>query len=178
MGDYLNIGDGFRMNIKSAVILFGLLLMMVALSGCTTQAAQTTPSTGESWSLKLAGDVNETLSHTGFETIKQIHNSTWENAGTWDGIPLWVLAGRVDDTDADAFNVTLAERGYTVRVIGIDGYNIDFDVAQIQNNDGIIVADRFNGEALMTEYWPLRLVGNELASGQMVRNIAEIQLIF
>jgi len=97
---------------------------------------------------------------------------------TWTGIPLWRLVGMVDDSNSTAFNETLADEGYTVKVIGNDGYETVFNSSFVKLNDDIILANLENGTAVESKYWPLRLVGSALTKGQMARNVVEIQVIF
>ncbi len=145
---------------------------------------------GADWNLTLTGIINETLTRdqyiTGTTCDDALHSSSWidGDSHTWSGLPLWYLVGRVDD-DVDhgpgAYNRTLADEGYFIRVVASDGYYQEFNSSYAKLNDNLIIANSYDNGPLPTEpkdYSPLRLVGPELTSGQMVRNITEIQIIF
>jgi hypothetical protein len=115
------------------------------------------------------------------------HGVNWtdSNNNVWTGIPLWFLVGRVDDgnphetnNSVRAFNDTLALQGYTVKVINSQGYSREFNSTRVMRNSKIILANRCNGAPLEEPYWPLRLVGLELSSNEMLINVVEIQIIF
>jgi hypothetical protein len=76
------------------------------------------------------------------------------------------------------FNETLAEQGYTVRVISGNGAYREFTSLRMMHNSNIIVANTLNGAPLPETYWPLKLVGSELSDDEMICNIVEIQIIF
>ena len=111
------------------------------------------------------------------------HVYTWTDAtGTeWTGIPVWLLVGRVDDDNPhgeDAFNRELAATGYQVSFIASDGYHKELDSTQITENNQILVAYLANGEALPEDKAPLRLVGEDITTGQMVSMLESIEIIF
>jgi hypothetical protein len=137
------------------------------------------------WSLQLVGAKNENLSRVEYESGVICHGETWtdEDGEVWEGIPLWLLAGRVDDDSPNhmekgGFNRSLAYLGYTIQVITGDGYTAEFDSERIAENDEIILADTIDGETLPEPYWPLRLVGSDVNKAEMLRNVIEIRLIF
>jgi DMSO/TMAO reductase YedYZ molybdopterin-dependent catalytic subunit len=110
------------------------------------------------------------------------HGTNWvdPDGQTWTGIPLWLLAGRVDDDNVhedDAFNDDLAGAGYEVTVTAADGYSVSFDSAAIARNEDILVAYLLNDEPLPEKHWPLRLVGAGLDKSQWVGGIATIELV-
>lgn len=140
-------------------------------------------SLGEEWILKLTGATQEDMDRGTFESGANLncHGVTWkdEKAQEWVGIPLYLLVGRVDDSnkhETGAYNRELVEKGYTVDVITSDGYKVTFDSARIRFNKNIIVAHRVNGNPLPEKDWPLRLVGLELKGNEMVGKIAEIKV--
>ncbi|NLE99732.1 MAG: molybdopterin-dependent oxidoreductase, partial [Anaerolineales bacterium] len=107
------------------------------------------------------------------------HGVSWtdDHAQTWSGVPLWLLAGRVDDEEphkGEAFNRELAAAGYTLDVVAADGYSATFDVARIQEVADILVAYMVNENPLDEDHFPLRLVGNGLSGGEMVSQITSI----
>ena len=137
-------------------------------------------SSTDDWTLSLKGATNATITKKYFEeAIGCIHNATYTDvSGTWGGVPLWALAGYVDDAiqhGPGAFNDTRAAEGYTVKVIATDGYNRTFNSADIARNDGYIVANTLNGQPLPVQDWPLKLVG-EFEADNSVAKIASIEL--
>jgi hypothetical protein len=133
------------------------------------------------WSLHLEGMLTEDMDRATFESgaAPNCHGRTWtdDKAQEWVGIPLWLLVGRVDDDirhDGPAFNDELAAKGYTVDVVAADGYMASFDAGRIKRNDNILVAHRVNGNPLPDKYFPLRLVGSDVAKNEMVGQIAKI----
>jgi hypothetical protein len=143
----------------------------------------------EEWTLLLKGALVENMTRATFESgvNEHCHGINWtdNNSNVWTGIPLWLLVGRVDDgnphetnSSVRAFNDTLALQGYTVKAINGQGYSREFNSTEIMRNSKIILANRFNGAPLPEPYWPLRLVGSELSSNEMLINVVEIQIIF
>jgi hypothetical protein len=137
------------------------------------------------WSLHLIGVKNENLSRVEYESGVICHGESWtdETGQVWEGIPLWLLAGRVDDDSPNhmekgGFNRSLAYTGYTIQVITGDGYTAEFESELVAENDDIILANTIDGETLPEPYWPLRLVGSDVNKAEMLRNVIEIRLIF
>jgi DMSO/TMAO reductase YedYZ molybdopterin-dependent catalytic subunit len=136
---------------------------------------------GQEWTLYLEGAIVEEMDRGTFESgaSPNCHAATWtdDHAQHWVGIPLWLLVGRVDDEVAHngpAFNDALSDIGYTVDVIAADGYTVSFDSARIKRNDQIIAAFQVNDNPLPEQYFPLRLVGDDLEKKEMVGMIAQI----
>lgn len=101
----------------------------------------------------------------------------------WEGMPLWLLAGYVDDADMhsdQAFNDTLALAGYNVLVEARDGYTATIRSEDIVRNSNYIVANSLNGTLIPEgdSSWPLRLVGANVTGGLQVRGITKITLEF
>jgi hypothetical protein len=143
----------------------------------------------EEWALLLEGALIENMTRGTFESgvncIEHSINWTDSNNNVWTGLPLWLLVGRVDDSDVHetnstvrAFNDTLALQGYTVKVITGQGYSCEFNSTRVMRNPNIIVANRLNGAPLPDPYWPLKLVGSGLLSNETLSNVVEIQIIF
>jgi hypothetical protein len=135
------------------------------------------------WTLDMEGVITDTLDRGSFESCAtgQCHPSMWvdEKAQTWNGMPLWLLVGRIDDDDKhsdNAFNEALAEKGYTVEVIGKDGYSVMFEIARLVGNSNIMVANQVNGNPLNDADFPLRLVGSDLGKKEAVGGIETIVL--
>ncbi len=135
------------------------------------------------YTLTLNGSLYELMDRATFESGVNCHGENWTDSSgtTWTGIPLWLLVGRIDDSNAHedrAFNRTLADLGYDVKIIAVDGYSITLNSTFVKLNNNILLANLANGTELAQKYWPLRLVGPALTSGQMIRTVTEIQLIF
>ena len=148
---------------------------------------QTPPADPGSWNLALSGKISDVISQAEFEAGLACpaagHLAKWTDidGNVWSGMPLWLLAGWVDDRLPHGYNANQASAGYTVIVKAVDGYNKEFASADIARSSGYIIADKCNGEPL-TKKWPLRLVGAGVTkddgtlSGYSVGNIAEIEL--
>ncbi len=139
------------------------------------------------WTLHLDGVLSEDITDSYFAAaLADCHSASWtcEGGHLWEGIPLWLFAGRVDDdfkhnpNEPGAFNDAVADAGYEVEVIAADGFSKTFTSEEVKRNDNMIIASLCDGEPLAEDYWPLRLVGPELSKGQMVSQIIEIKLIF
>lgn len=142
------------------------------------------------YTLKLTGEASEVMDRATFESGANCpdttpnHRGVYEDddGGIWTGIPLWLLVGRIDDNvthTANAYNRVLADAGaYTVQVIAGDGYTVELNSSFVKLNQNILLANELDGQALPDKYWPLRLVGSDLPKDQMVRNVAEVKLVF
>ncbi len=148
---------------------------------------QTPAAAPGSWNLTLNGKISDVISQAEFENALTCPNSghlkewTDGNGDVWSGIPLWFLAGWVDDQQPHNYDYNLANAGYTILAKAGDGYTKDFDSVDIARSDDYIIANKCNGEPL-TDSWPLRLVGDGVAKddgtlgGTSVGNIVEIEL--
>ncbi|MGI6307775.1 MAG: hypothetical protein ACOX1X_04070 [Dethiobacteria bacterium] len=143
-----------------------------------------TPAPGPgSWNLALTGKISDVFSQAEFEAASTCHAQEWTDGdgNVWSGIPLWLLTGWVDDRQPHKYDYNQALAGYTILVKAEDGYTKDFDSTDVAKSNDYIIANKFNGE-LLTDSWPLRLVGAGVArpdgslSGTSVGSIAEIEL--
>ena len=150
------------------------------------------PEPSEGWELELLGKLGGTITQKEFEKGLACggsgHNAEWtDNEGNvWSGIPLWTLLGAIDDIEEKAhwtFNDSVAEEGYTAKVIAGDGYSKSFDSADVARSNDYIIANKINGKPLSDEKSaPLRLVGAGVAkedgslSGSAVGNIVKIEI--
>jgi len=135
----------------------------------------------DEYTLTLNGTLFQVMGSVALESEVASHEASWTDSTTnitWTGIPLWYLVGAIDDLDADTFNETLADLGYTVTIVANDNYTTSFNSTFVKQNDNMIIACFEDGEPLESKYWPLRLVGSALTKGQMARNIVEIQIVF
>jgi DMSO/TMAO reductase YedYZ molybdopterin-dependent catalytic subunit len=139
---------------------------------------------GAEWSLALSGAIDDVVDRNTFQscTAPGCHQAVWtdEQAQDWVGVPLWLLAGRVDDDikhDGPAFYQALADAGYQVELVAADGYSVLLDSASVSRNNKWIVAYLVNDNPLPDKYFPLRLVGDDLQKSQMVGQLAQINLL-
>ncbi len=143
----------------------------------------------DTWTLELSGAYTYTMRQAEFDSAvlcpdighRAVYTEMGTSVNTWEGLPLWLLVGWVDDGNAhgaDAFNDELAELGYGVRVIATDNFSYTFPISDVVGNDNIIVANTLNDQPLPVDSYPLRMVGSALTSGkQKVRQIARIELL-
>lgn len=143
----------------------------------------TVKSLAEDWTVYLKGEIEETIDRGSFESCStgKCHQASWQDdkAQTWVGVPLYLMVGRVDDENKhsdDAFNLALAEDGYTVDVISKDGYTVTLYSTRLIDNPNIQVAFVVNDTPLSDKDFPLKLVGSDLAKNEMVGMIDRIIL--
>lgn len=148
---------------------------------------QTPAAEPGSWNLTLKGKISDVISQAEFEAGLACphsgHLEEWTDSdeNVWSGIPLWFLAGWVDDRQPHSYDFVQAVAGYKVLVKASDGYSVDFDSADINKNSNYIIANKCNGVPL-TDSGSLRLVGSGVTredgslSGKSVGNIVEIEL--
>lgn len=139
----------------------------------------------QEWTLRLEGKLTEDMDRGTFESgaNEKCHKAVFtdEKAQEWQGIPLWLLVGRVDDDvkhDDGAYNDDLADKGYTVEVVASDGYSVTFDSARVKRNDQLMVAFLVNGNPLTEKDFPLKLVGSDVQKKEGVGAIAKIIVHF
>jgi DMSO/TMAO reductase YedYZ molybdopterin-dependent catalytic subunit len=144
----------------------------------------TVKSLAQEWKLPLSGAITEDMDRGTFQSCASpsCHGQTWTDgkAQVWTGVPLWLLAGRVDDEvkhGDGAYNDKLADQGYQVHVVAADGYKVALESARIKRDNNILVAYLVNGNPLDDKDFPLRLVGSDLQSNEMVGRIAKINLM-
>ena len=177
--------------VKLVSVTIALALMLMLMAGCRESAQAPTTEEGTPQppaterALELTGVLTETLNLSAFETGAQCHGAVCRVvdesgvAHSYSGIPLWLLCGRVDDEvkhGSDAFNDELAGEGYAITVIAADGASVTFDSEAIARNDGVIVANKVDGQLLSGDEGPVKLVGLELSGGESIEDIVEIYL--
>jgi DMSO/TMAO reductase YedYZ molybdopterin-dependent catalytic subunit len=135
----------------------------------------------EEWSLNLEGTITELMDRNSFESCSapDCHQASWtdESGNEWGGVPLYYLAGRVDDEvrhEERAYNDAFAKAGYVLQLFAADGYNIGIESTRTDFNRQILVASTVNGEPLEDNHFPLRLVGDGLETNEMVGQIVQI----
>ncbi|MEA1943869.1 MAG: metallophosphoesterase [Euryarchaeota archaeon] len=134
------------------------------------------------WNLTLDGAITDTISKSYFEQAlactmgDHAAEYTDEEGRTWEGLPLWLLCGWVDDSNQHsegAYNDALAAAGYNIAVIGSDGYSVTIDSRDTIRNSNYIVANTLNGTHIHEDSsnWPLRLVGANISVSMTVKRI-------
>ena len=133
------------------------------------------------WKVQLEGAVPGKLDRASYVNCASpgCHGSGWVDAEgrRWEGIPLYLVAGMVDDRkkhDAGAYNARLAQRGYEIQFETTSGEVVTIDSRDIAGKDGIVLSSKVDGGELPDEYFPLRLVGPGLSEAQMPGGIARI----
>lgn len=145
------------------------------------------------WTLELDGrdigglsyDVNKTYFEQALACqFGANHKATYTDSEgqVWEGMPLWFLAGFVDDADQhsdNAFNNELALAGYQVVITAADGHKVTIDSRDIIRNNDYIVANTLNGALIpeSDENWPLRLVGPAVSGETSISKIVSIKLV-
>jgi hypothetical protein len=148
----------------------------------TVSPTLSTPST----SFSLSGAVSRTIDMGYFTRGTDYgHTSSFRDSSgvTWEGMPLWFLAGMVDDTNqhgSGAFSDALAAQGYSITVTGRDGTSVTLDSKAVSRSNAYIVASTKNGVAIAATDAdaPVRLVGNGAGIGNGVAGITGISLTF
>lgn len=138
---------------------------------------------GADWVLLVEGALSKPTDRASVESCgaPQCHGTSWfdDKNQQWAGVPLYYFVGSVDDEishEGPAFNRDLVKTGYTIDVISADGYTVTFDAERVQYNKNIMVAYKVNDNALPEEYFPLRLVGDDLEKKEMVGMIEQIKV--
>jgi DMSO/TMAO reductase YedYZ molybdopterin-dependent catalytic subunit len=138
------------------------------------------------WSLPLQGAVTTTIDKAAYVNCASpgCHGASYtDSAGKlWEGVPLWLIAGRADDKNqhgAGAFNVALAKKGaYSLEIQGAGGKSVTLPSRLVTSQRGIIVAYKVGGKELPAAFYPLRLVGPGLSEAQSVGRMLKIRLRF
>ena len=138
------------------------------------------------WSLPLQGAVTTTVDKASYVNCASTgcHGASYtDSAGKhWEGVPLWLIAGRADDKNqhgAGAFNVALAQKGaYSLEIQGAGGKKVTLSSDLVASRRGMIVAYKVDGKELPAAFYPLRLVGPGLSATQSVGRMLKIRLRF
>jgi DMSO/TMAO reductase YedYZ molybdopterin-dependent catalytic subunit len=136
---------------------------------------------GQTWTLDLQGAISSPVTRDSYQSCGSpgCHGTSWQdsNGQNWVGVPLWLLVGEVDDSDSHsdkAYNRILADAGYSIDIVGGDGYKVTLDSQTVKLNNEVLVAFQVNDGDLPEKYYPLRLVGTGLKNNQMVGQVARI----
>jgi DMSO/TMAO reductase YedYZ molybdopterin-dependent catalytic subunit len=133
------------------------------------------------WTVKLNGAVDSQITRISYTSCSSpgCHGKVWadEDGTLWQGIPLWLAVGMVDDQqkhDAGAFNRKLAKSGETVEVRAEDGTTTTLSAEQVYKDQEILLAAKMAGEELPEEFFPVRLVGPGLTTEEMVGHVIKV----
>ena len=133
------------------------------------------------WKVQLEGAVPGKIDRASYVNCASpgCHGSGWvdPDGRRWEGIPLYLVAGLVDDRkkhDAGAYNAALAEKGYDIVFETATGEVVTIDSRDIAGKDGVVLSSKVDGGELPDEYFPLRLVGPGLTVDQMPGGIVRI----
>jgi len=178
----LSPDDGYPLKLQGANLTSGGQ-RVGKIASITIAGLPEEPAPGE-WTLTLVGPkITAVISQSAFEEAAACHGATYDDGvSTWTGVPLWYLAGWVDDDimhGSSGFNNYLAEDGYTVIVSsgGDSPYSKEFTSQEmIENKNHYIVANQVNGSAIEGSAFPLRLVGEGATGSKSVGNIETIEL--
>ncbi len=102
-------------------------------------------------------------------------NWTDANSNVWSGTALWRWVSWYN-YNGGISNATL-DQGYSVKLISGDGYSVTLNDSAVKLNDNIMLAGKLNGAVLSDPYWPLTLVGSDVTSQQMIKNVVQIQIV-
>ncbi|MDD1683994.1 MAG: hypothetical protein LUO98_09195, partial [Methanoregula sp.] len=157
----------------------------------TTIRVYSTPESD--WTLELdgrdIGGINYTVTKPFFEEALACqmganHKATYTDSKgrVWEGMPLWFLAGYVDDADqhsANSFNDTLALAGYNILINSTDGSSTVVDSRLMMHNSNYILANSLNGTHILDSdnNWPLRFTGANVSGSSSIRNVSSITLV-
>jgi hypothetical protein len=197
-----------KKRIVLAVMAALLLALMVApMAQAATPPDQTILSVKNTvWRIWVRGLDNQYRKFTNnkdFANLRKTGGVSYTDAVTqwvYGGVDLKTLVGLVDDKDPSTFNEALATTapGYLVNICGADGFNYSFPSADVATKQMIVAgAVTFPGATAeiglpigtakvssksglpgFSPAWPLKLVGDGLASGsQKIGGINKISLL-
>ena len=133
------------------------------------------------WKVQLEGAVPGKIDRASYVNCASpgCHGSGWvdDEGRRWEGIPLYLVAGMVDDGkkhDAGAYNAKLAKQGYDIQIETARGEVVTIDSRDIAGKSSVVLTSKVDGGELPDEYFPLRLVGPGLSEAQMPGGIARI----
>ena len=133
------------------------------------------------WRVQLEGAVPGKLDKPAYVNCASpgCHGSGWvDSAGKrWEGIPLYLVAGLIDDKKKHgqgAYDASAARKGYDIVIETATGEVVTIDSRDIAGRQDIVLAGKLDGGELPEESFPLRLVGPGLSEAQMPGAIVRI----
>lgn len=143
------------------------------------QSQEQTPVTSTAdWTLIVNGTSAVSMSRTAFESqVSQVGASWTDSTGNnWTGTPLHRIVATWG-TSNGAINSDNLTSGYVVKIIGKDGTTVTMNDSRMDMNSNIFVAHLKNSAVLSGNDWPLTLAGSGIAQNEMVRGIAQVQIM-
>jgi DMSO/TMAO reductase YedYZ molybdopterin-dependent catalytic subunit len=134
------------------------------------------------WVVSLAGDGAEEIDRPTFDSCLACHSAEWTDGDgrLWAGVPLYLIAGRIDGGDThgeDAYDAARAETGYSLEVVAADGFTGEIPSSLFHLRETVLLAATLDGEPLGDD-GPLRVVGPGLTGRQQVARVVEIAAVF
>ena len=137
------------------------------------------------WTLNDVGTITKDILKSDFEsgTAPNCHGVTWTDAQghVWSGEALWLLVAYVTPIDPNnsmgQLNTALWNKGFKVDLISSNGITVEYNSADIKNNNNIIVANQEDGTPLTGKQWPLALVGSGVDTQHQISAITGIKVI-
>ncbi|KQC08329.1 MAG: hypothetical protein APR55_03070 [Methanolinea sp. SDB] len=155
------------------------------------------PRQSADWELVLEGHLSSAIGRKEFEqgvscgerAHGHVVSYTDTDGHVWTGMPLYMLAGWVDDdcqhdenlVNNRAYNTTLAlDNAYTLVVRGDYGEEAAFSAREIMKSHGYVMAHAVDGATFSPGdgNWPLTLVGKDVSPDRSVHGITQIMLVF
>jgi hypothetical protein len=167
----------------------GNVAALPAIAGPVLCNTSDIPQPPPDWSLSLQGAAAELIDRETFMDLASLNPASYtDNQGRfWEGLPLSVLVGLVDDDDPATFNPALAAENYTIIVKGMhwdEVRNSEFSSTELLSGESYVVANYLDGEEIPNEpidgrlYWPLKLHGSGVSgTSRAVEQLNGIELI-
>jgi DMSO/TMAO reductase YedYZ molybdopterin-dependent catalytic subunit len=137
------------------------------------------------WSVSVQGATRSTLTQSSYVSCASpgCHGNgyTDKSGSTWQGVPLWLVVGSVDDGHthgAGAFNRALAAKGYRIELIAQNGVTTFLSSRDLIKHKDWILAGKVGGDELSPDEFPLRLVGPGLTDDESIGRITKVLLRF
>ncbi|MBT8507953.1 hypothetical protein AZH53_05960 [Methanomicrobiaceae archaeon CYW5] len=155
------------------------------------------PRDTNEWELALDGYLTTAISRKEFEqglacgerASGHLVSYTDTDGHVWTGMPLYMLAGWVDDdiqhdenlVNNRAYNTTLAQtNAYAIVVEGDAGEQASFTAAETMKSHAYILANAVDGDPFTPgdRNWPLTIVGENVSPERTVHRVTGITLDF
>ena len=135
------------------------------------------------WTVNLNGAVRTQITRGSYVNCASpgCHGRSYQDpdGSRWDGVPLWLVVGMVDDANKHgkrAFNAKLAQRGYSIEILTQGGATVRLDAHWLLRHKDVLLSGKLNGGDLPAADFPLRLVGPGLPQNDSVGGILKIVL--
>jgi len=164
----------------------GILAVLIGVVVVVASFAAAVPaSADDTWTLNIImGNSTYPTSQAEFGNMTHVTITVSDMHGThdWSGVPLWMLAAKIDDSDPDTFNDALAATNYSIKATSSDNYircvGPTATGTTIARNNDVILADTMDGGPLPSDIAPLKVVGLNLISSHFVSKTTSIELVY